>query len=123
MFIKQLCFFSFVFLLSSCDLSLKELIEPSPFEANIGSLSSDEIQFFASKMRESLGDDIADCMIKEASFRASQLGDPETLDPTTVELLPADGWDDLDKPSKRLILTQVVFNQTLKPCTMVKDTR
>lgn len=93
-------------LCSACDL----LLEDS------GPLTNDEIQTFASEM-ESLGDKVTDCLVKEAIFNASRIGDPEKLDPSSVELLPVDHWDELDKSAKRNILTQVVISQAIPLCT------
>ncbi len=108
-------------LCSGCDFSLEELIQPSPFEVSSGPLSSEEIQAFVSQMNESLGDEVAKCFLKEVTDRASKIGDPETLDPTTVELLPVEQWRALDdKHGKRLILTQVIFNQAIPLCSKGK---
>tara|TARA_B110000116_G_C16470240_1_gene417801 strand:+ start:87 stop:623 length:537 start_codon:yes stop_codon:yes gene_type:complete len=87
---------------------------------NDGPLTGKEIQYLTSTMKESIGDEVAECLLKEATVRASTLGDPETLDPTTVELLPVDQWSILDKSGKRMILTQVVLNQAIPLCTRGK---
>jgi len=84
-------------------------------------LTSEEIQEFTANMKESLGDEVTECLSKEAAVRAAKLGDPETLDPTTVELLPVDQWGTLDKSGNRLILTQVVINQAIPHCTQGKS--
>ena len=109
-----------VSLCSACDSSLEELFRPSPFDVNNGPLTGNEIQYLTSKMKESIGDEVAECLLKVATVRASKLGDPETLDPTTVELLPVDQWSMLDKSGKRSILTQVVINQAIPLCTRGK---
>jgi len=103
-------------LCSACDFSVKDLFPPTPFAENSGPLTSAEIESFASKMKESMGNEFAACISKEAAARALKLGDPETLDPTKVELLPVDEWGTLDKVGKRIILTQVVFNQASPLC-------
>ncbi len=87
---------------SACDSPFDELVRSSPFEVNSGPLSREEIQSFASEMKESVGDEVAQCLSTEATARAAKLGDPETLDPSTVELLPVDQWSALDKFGKRL---------------------
>ncbi len=102
-----------VSLCSACDSSLEELFQT---EESSGPLSIDEIQAFASNM-ESIGPDVTECLSKEATIRASKIGDPEKLDPSKVELLPVDHWNVLDKSGKRIILTQVVFNQAIPLCT------
>ena len=107
-------------LCSACDSSLEELFRPSPFDANNGPLTGNEIQYLTSELKKSIGDEVAECLLKEATVRASKLGDPETLDPTTVELLPVDQWSTLGKSGKRIILTQVVINQAIPICTQGK---
>jgi len=104
-------------LCSACDFSVEALFQPIPFAENSGPLTSAEIQYFTSNMKESVSPEQIACISKEAAVRAAKLGDPETLDPTQVELLPVDGWSLLDKPGKRLLLTQVVINQTLPLCS------
>lgn len=116
--------FVFLFLAppcSACDSSLKALFEPSPFDASNGQLTINEIQYFASKMQESLGDAVTECLTEEATVRASKTGDPEKLDPNKVELLPVDQWGTLDKSGKRPILTQVIINQAIPLCTQGKS--
>ena len=108
-------------LCGACDSSLDELFQPSPFDIKNGPLTSEEIQEFTSSMKESIGDEVTDCLSKEAAVRAAKIGDPETLDPTTVELLPVNQWAALDKSGKRLILTQVVINQAIPFCTQGKS--
>lgn len=105
----------------ACDSSLDEFFQPSPFEVNNGALTNDEIHYFASNIRDSLGEDVAKCLSQEAIILASKIGDPEILDPTTVELLPVDQWSELNKFGKRLILTQVIFNQSIPLCIRDKS--
>jgi hypothetical protein len=102
-----------ILLCSACDFSLEDLFQ---IKVSRGPLTNEEIQTFASEM-ESLGDKVTDCLVKEAIVNASRIGDPEKLDPSTVELLPVDHWDELDKSGKRLILTQVVISQAIPLCT------
>ena len=101
----------------ACDSSLNNLFQPSPFDVNNGPLTSEEIQVFTSDMKASIDNEVLECLSKEAAVRAAKLGDPETLDPTSVELLPVNQWGELDKSGKRLILTQVVINQAILLCT------
>lgn len=104
----------------ACDSSLEEFFQTSPFEVNNGPLTNDEIQYFTSNMGDSLSENVAKCLSHEATILASKIGDPEMLDPNTVELLPVDQWSELNKFGKRLILTQVVINQAILPCTRGK---
>lgn len=118
---KKLFCAALVALCSACDSSYDALFEPNPFRINNGPLSSDEIHYFTSKFKDPITVEIAECVAKEAEVRALEIGDPETLDPTKVELLPAERWSELDKPGKRLILTQVVINQVSRLCIRGKS--
>ena len=108
------------FLFSACDSSLEKFFEPSPFEVSNGPLTSAEIEYFTSELKESPDDEAEKCIVEEAKLRASKVGDPETLDPATVEILPVNRWRHLDKHGKRLILTQVILNQAILHCSFGK---
>lgn len=107
-------------LCSACDGSVDELFQRDPFDTHDGPVSAAEIEVLTSDMAALVGAEVAACVKKEALVRATQVGDPKTLDPKAVDLMPAEGWDRLDKPGKRLILTQVVINQAIAPCTRAK---
>lgn len=121
----MLIYVSLFSLCSACDLSLGDsgplTNEDASKMGTLGDswpLTNEEIYSFASKM-ESLGDKVINCLVKEAISNASRIGDPEKLDPSSVELLPVDYWDALNKSEKRIILTQVVFNQAIPLCKHV----
>jgi hypothetical protein len=116
---KLICM-SLALLCSACDSSLGKLFQPSLVDSKHGPLTREEIQEFAFNMSDSIGDEVAECLVKEAIVRSAKLGDPETLDPIAVELLPVSQWSALGKSGKRLILTQVLFNQVIPLCTQVK---
>ncbi len=103
-------------LCSACDSSVGDLFERSPFDAR-GPLTAAEIDAFGAKLAASVGADVAACIKKEAVIRAAQAGDPQTLNPLTVDMLPAKDWSGLDTHAKRVILTQVMFNQATAICT------
>lgn len=82
-----------------------------------GPLTLAEIQAnFFRLMDEPLDDRRRECVFREVEDRARAAGDPETLDPATVELLPADRWDRLDPSGKRLILTQAIVTKAFFVC-------
>ncbi|MEM7562288.1 MAG: hypothetical protein AAF353_04455 [Pseudomonadota bacterium] len=83
-----------------------------------GPLTSGEIQHFLSGMKESvpLDESTLTCLHREAETRAKTRGDPDTLDPYNVDLMPAGQWEQLDRAGKRIILTQVIINQALFEC-------
>lgn len=100
-------------MISGCDY----LSSKSVFDAD-GSITDDEILYFLSGMKEalSLTEEQEQCFFREVKERAEKLGDPDTLEPTSVDLLPVNEWQGLDKAGKRLILTQVIVSQANQPC-------
>lgn len=57
-----------------------------------------------------------ECVLREAEDRVRAAGDPETLDPSTVELLPTGNWDRLDAFGRRLVLAQVIATKASFVC-------
>ncbi len=57
-----------------------------------------------------------ECVFREIEVRAAAAVDPEMLDPSTVEMLPAREWTALDADGKRLILSQVITTKALFEC-------
>jgi hypothetical protein len=57
-----------------------------------------------------------ECAFREIAQRAPEAGDPETLDPATVELLPAEQWNDIGAFGRRLVLAQVIATKALFVC-------
>ena len=83
----------------------------------MGPLTLAEVQAnFLSFMDEPLDDRQQECVFREVEGRARAAGDPETLDPATVEFLPADEWDRLDLSGKRIILTQAIVTKAFFVC-------
>jgi len=82
-----------------------------------GPLTLAEVQsnFFVF-MDEPLEGERKECVFREVEARARAAGDPETLDPATVELLPVDHWDRLDPDGKRIILTQAITTKAFFVC-------
>lgn len=59
------------------------------------------------------------CVLGEIEKRAHVAGDPETLDPASVEFLSAvstDTWNALDAFGKRIILAQAITTKALFFC-------
>lgn len=82
-----------------------------------GPLTLAEVQAnFLDRMDGPLTAEQKECIYREVAERARAAGDPETLDPATLELLPAEEWDRLDAFGKRLILTQVITTKSLFVC-------
>ena len=82
-----------------------------------GPLTLAEVQAnFLRLMDEPVDDRQRDCVFGEIEGRARAAGDPEVLDPATVEFLPADGWGRLDASGRRLILTQAIVMKALFIC-------
>ena len=57
-----------------------------------------------------------ECVFREIEARAAAAGDPETLDPSTVDFLPKDAWPDLDPDGRRIILMQVITTKAMFEC-------
>ena len=82
-----------------------------------GPLTLAEIESnFFSFMDEPIEDERRECVFREVEDRARAAGDPETLEPSTVEFLPTDGWGRLDAAGKRLILTQAIVTKAFFVC-------
>ena len=56
------------------------------------------------------------CVLREVEQRAAAAGDPETLDPASVEFLPEAHWGELDAQDKRLILSQAIVTKAFFEC-------
>ncbi|MEM7378972.1 MAG: hypothetical protein AAF460_15900 [Pseudomonadota bacterium] len=104
-----------VVLCTGCD-PLDDLFKPDPFEGNTGPLTEAELGFFLAEMSDTLSSDDTACLAEAATVRAARVGDPQTLDPSSVALLPVEQWSGLDNHGKRLILTQVLINQATLHC-------
>lgn len=82
-----------------------------------GPLTMEEVNAnFLSRMELDVSDEEWQCMLREVEARIQAAGDPETLDPTTIEMLPTDNWDDLDAFGRRLVLMQVITTQAFFAC-------
>lgn len=71
---------------------------------------------FIDRMDERLSEKERECVYREVQERARSAGDPEVLDPATVDLLPAESWARLDAPGKRIILAQAITTKAFFVC-------
>lgn len=81
-----------------------------------GPLTHDEIQAAIDRLGESVTGEQRECVLGELEKRARVAGDPETLDPASVDFLTGESWENLDAFSKRLILTQALTTKALFAC-------
>jgi hypothetical protein len=68
------------------------------------------------RMAEPLSDEQRACVLREVEERARAAGDPETLDPAAVELLPAENRDRVDASGRRLVLARATATKAFLVC-------
>ena len=86
------------------------------FDAS-GPLTLHEIQSnYLVFMDEPLEGKRKECVFIEIQKGASAAGDPESLDPETVEFLPVENWHRLGQDGRRIILTQAILTQAFFNC-------
>ncbi|MGB5494742.1 MAG: hypothetical protein WBM97_09720 [Sedimenticolaceae bacterium] len=88
-----------------------------------GPLTNEEIQAAIvrmdqsyDQMEKSLTDGHRECVLATLERRAAGAGDPEHLDPATVEFLTSDTWYLLDGSAKRIFLAQALLSEALFSC-------
>ncbi|MBT8049033.1 MAG: hypothetical protein HKN57_03310 [Xanthomonadales bacterium] len=81
-----------------------------------GPLTHYEVQAAFDRLGESLPEEQRGCVLKEMEMRAGAAGDPETLDPMSLEFLSAESWDDLGAFNRRIILAQAITARALFVC-------
>ncbi len=82
-----------------------------------GPLTLEEVRVnLVDRMDQELVDARRDCVLREIEERVIAAGDPETLDPSTVDMLPTENWDLLDAEGRRLILSQVITTKAFFEC-------
>ncbi len=69
-----------------------------------------------SRMDLELSGEQRECVLREIEERAEAAGDPEKLDPATVELLPEESWTSVDPFGRRLLLAQVISTGAIFAC-------
>ncbi len=103
---------AFIFLVRESQAVLQPLFN----ERATGPLMLAEIKPLFIDLNESRSVKREECVLREIEKRARAAGDPETLDPTTVEFLPVEKWQQLDRIGKRLILGQVISTKARFVC-------
>lgn len=81
-----------------------------------GPLTPEEIDAAIQRLGDTLADDREACVLEEVRKRAQAAGDPELLDPASVEFLTSETWHALDGFGKRLMLTQAITTEALFYC-------
>ena len=81
-----------------------------------GPLTPGEIDAVLEHLDDTLPDDQKACVRDEVETRAHAAGDPELLDPASVEFLTAETWNGLNAFGKRLILVQALTTEALFSC-------
>lgn len=81
-----------------------------------GPLTPGEIDAGIQRLGDALPDDQRACVREEVEKHARAAGDPELLDPASVEFLTAGTWNSLDAFGKRLILVQALTTEALFSC-------
>lgn len=95
----------------------RPVLQPSLDFSATGPLTLEEIEAnFLSLREQPLSEAREACLLREVEARAQAAGDPETLDPAAVELLPADSWQLLDAAGRRLILMQAITTKASFVC-------
>jgi hypothetical protein len=62
-----------------------------------------------------------ECIDREIEKRAQAAGDPETLDPATIELLATEHWKSVGAFGRRLLLAQAILTKALFVCAQEND--
>ena len=92
-------------------------LQPNIDMSATGPLTSEEVKTqLIDRMDEPLTAEQEKCVLREVESLARDAGDPETLDPASVEFLPAESWNKLDAFGKRLILAQAIMTMALFDC-------
>ena len=93
-----------------------DLDATGPLTAGEIEAAIDRLDVSYDQLGKSLTGEYRKCVLAEAEKRAHNAGDPETLDPGSVEFLTADSWYALDAFSKRIILAQAIMSKALFIC-------
>ena len=95
----------------------RPVLQPDLDDDATGPLTLIEVQtYFSDVMEESLTTEQKECVLSEVEKLARGAGDPETLDPASVEYLSAETWHALDAFSKRMILAGAITTKALFDC-------
>jgi hypothetical protein len=82
-----------------------------------GPLTIQELEAqFIGPMDGTLTEAQRECVLEEAGKLAQIAGDPEAVDPASLDFLPAETWEPLDEYAKRLVLKQAITTEALFTC-------
>ena len=98
----------------------RPVLQPFIDEDATGPLTDDELEAAIDRLGETVTGEQRVCVQGEVKRRAKAAGDPETLDPASVELLPAGAWDDMDAFARRLFLAQAITTKALFACASAR---
>lgn len=108
-------------LFTGCSPDNSETSDPPFFKVDRfgnGPLTMRELQISVPSELAAEFADGGDCLIAKIEQFAAEAGDPQTLDPSTVELLSElDDWQKLDRYSKRLLLAQTIVINAGRVCS------
>jgi len=93
-----------------------DLDATGPLTAHEIEVASDRLDDTYDRLGKPLTGEHRECVLAEAKKRAHDAGDPETLDPESVEFLATEPWNMLDAFSKRILLTQAIISKALFIC-------
>jgi hypothetical protein len=87
-----------------------------------GPLTLEEVQTnLMDQMDEPFQEIRRECVYREIEERAQAAGDPETLDPATIELLPSEHWESVGAFGRRLVLAQAILTKAMFVCAQQND--
>lgn len=91
--------------------------DPPYIFGRTGPLTLEEVRVnLVDRMDTELSEARRECVYREIQASAAAAGDPESLDPATVEAMPTKSWSSLDADGKRLILSQVLTTNAFRAC-------
>ncbi|MEJ2384762.1 MAG: hypothetical protein P8Y54_10240 [Xanthomonadales bacterium] len=94
----------------------RPVLQPNLDVDATGPLTPDEVQAAIERLGDSVNAERRACALAEATKRAQLAGDPETLDPANVDMMPAGAWNTLDAFGKRIFLAQALVTEALFVC-------
>jgi|TARA_R110001632_G_scaffold6848_3_gene27590 hypothetical protein len=108
-------------LIAGCSPDGAEISEPPFYNVDrngTGPLTLQELQINIPGELAAYYTDGGNCLISKIEELAAQAGDPQTLDPSTVELLSdIEDWQKLNRSTKRIILAQVIVSNAGRACS------
>ena len=109
----------FIFLI----MKNRPVLQPHLPRNATGPLTKEEIQVAIVRMdqsydqvEKSLTDEHRECVLATLEKRAAEAGDPEDLDPATVEFVTSDTWYLFDAAGRRILLAQALVSEALFSC-------